>query len=57
LLGELKKEGHISMWEGKNIIHNLAHLKSEIKCEDCPMPFAELTDYTVTHNRVSFFVE
>jgi CRP/FNR family transcriptional regulator len=42
LLSELKKEGHISMWEGKFIIHDLAHLKNEIKCEDCPIAFCRI---------------
>lgn len=42
LLGEMKKDGHISMVEGKIMIHNLAHLKSEIKCEDCPIAFCRI---------------
>ncbi|HSO59373.1 MAG TPA: Crp/Fnr family transcriptional regulator [Paenisporosarcina sp.] len=42
VLSELKKEGHISMWEGKIIIHDLAHLKNEIKCEDCPIAFCRI---------------
>lgn len=42
LLGELKKEGHISTWEGKITIHDLAHLKNEIKCEDCPIAFCRI---------------
>lgn len=42
LLSELKKEGHISMWEGKIVIHDLPHLKNEIKCEDCPIAFCRI---------------
>ena len=42
LLGEMKKEGHISMLEGKIMIHDLAYLKNEITCEDCPIAFCRI---------------
>ena len=42
LLGEMKKEGHISMLEGKIMIHDLADWKNEITCEDCPIAFCRI---------------
>lgn len=37
MLSDLKKNGIISMTEGKIIIHQIPQLKEEINCEECPI--------------------
>ncbi|MFD1031611.1 Crp/Fnr family transcriptional regulator [Metaplanococcus flavidus] len=37
MLSDLKKDGIISMKEGKIIIHQIPRLKDEINCEECPI--------------------
>lgn len=37
MLSDLKKDGIISMEEGKLIIHQIPKLKVEINCEECPI--------------------
>lgn len=37
MLSDLKKDGIISMKDGKIIIHQIPRLKDEINCEECPI--------------------
>lgn len=37
MLGNLKKNGTISLRDGKIFIHDLEHLKTETNCENCPI--------------------
>ncbi|HEY4552034.1 MAG TPA: Crp/Fnr family transcriptional regulator [Bacillaceae bacterium] len=42
LLGELKKDGRLSMGHGKILIHDLEFLKKEIHCENCPIEICNI---------------
>ncbi|WP_251047947.1 Crp/Fnr family transcriptional regulator [Planococcus sp. ISL-109] len=35
--GDLKKRGILTLSEGKILLHDIEHLKSEINCENCPI--------------------
>ncbi|WP_436837198.1 Crp/Fnr family transcriptional regulator [Planococcus shenhongbingii] len=42
LLSDLKKQGKVSIVEGKLLIRDLRHLKDEINCENCPISFCRI---------------
>lgn len=42
MLGELKKQHKISLVDGKLLVHDIPHLKSEINCENCPISFCRI---------------
>ncbi|MCJ7842726.1 Crp/Fnr family transcriptional regulator [Lederbergia sp. NSJ-179] len=42
LLRELKKEGKLTMINGRIVIHDLAYLKREIHCENCPIEICNI---------------
>ncbi|MGH2316262.1 Crp/Fnr family transcriptional regulator [Planococcus sp. SE5232] len=37
MLNDLKKNGIVSLLEGKILIHDMSHLKTETNCENCPI--------------------
>lgn len=41
-LSDLKKDGRISLVDGKILIHDLQFLKKEIHCENCPVEFCTI---------------
>lgn len=42
MLSDLKKEGKLSVVDGKLLIRDLRHLKEEINCENCPISFCRI---------------
>lgn len=42
MLTDLKKQEVISTCDGKILIRNLAHLKNEIQCENCPLALCRI---------------
>ena len=42
ILRVLKKDGKISMIDGKIIIHDLNYLRTEIHCENCPIEICNI---------------
>ncbi|MBS4207022.1 Crp/Fnr family transcriptional regulator [Bacillus sp. FJAT-50079] len=42
MLGSLKRDEKISLLDGKILIHDLAFLKSEIHCENCPVEICNI---------------
>ncbi|MDN7245350.1 Crp/Fnr family transcriptional regulator [Planococcus shenhongbingii] len=42
LLSDLKKQGKVSIVEGKLLIRDIRHLKDEINCENCPISFCRI---------------
>ncbi|MCM3112915.1 Crp/Fnr family transcriptional regulator [Lederbergia lenta] len=42
MLGLLKKDGKVSMQEGKIVIHDLQFLRNEIHCENCPVEICNI---------------
>lgn len=42
MLSDLKKDGIVSMADGKLIIHQIPRLKEEINCEECPIHLCKI---------------
>lgn len=42
MLNDLKKKQKVSLVEGKILIHDIAFLKDEINCENCPISFCKI---------------
>ncbi|HSP22106.1 MAG TPA: Crp/Fnr family transcriptional regulator [Planococcus sp. (in: firmicutes)] len=42
MLNDLKKKQRVSLVEGKILIHDIAFLKDEINCENCPISFCKI---------------
>jgi len=42
LLSDLRKQGIVSMMDGKIIVHDLNHLRDKNNCENCPIAFCKI---------------
>jgi CRP/FNR family cyclic AMP-dependent transcriptional regulator len=42
MLSDLKKQGKVSVLDGKLLVRDLRHLKDEINCENCPISFCRI---------------